>query len=158
MCVCFLQTLYLKNLNPKTSEEDLVSLFARFQRDKGPKVVFRLMKGRMKGQAFVSFEGKFLKQLGTLIQSVTNERKVFSLKGNTFRLFGMTRRAIFAIIQPCAKEIKVFSNKIVKFNLLFNGHCLGRKHPSTLKSWPLFVFKVFVLVWSCYETDFSALQ
>jgi len=45
-------------LNPKITEEDLVSLFVRFQREKGPKLVFRLMKGRMKGQAFVTFEGK----------------------------------------------------------------------------------------------------
>ncbi|KAK3755860.1 hypothetical protein QZH41_014318 [Actinostola sp. cb2023] len=60
-------TLYLKNLNPKVTEEDLVSLFARFQREEGPKIVFRLMKGRMKGQAFVTFEGAIGKLAAVLI-------------------------------------------------------------------------------------------
>ena len=52
------QTLYLKNLNPKVSEADLVALFIKFQHKDGPKIVFRLMKGRMKGQAFVTLPGK----------------------------------------------------------------------------------------------------
>ncbi|XP_046355261.1 RNA-binding protein 41-like [Haliotis rufescens] len=46
--------LYLKNLAALVSERDLVSLFARFQDDK-VKVVYRLMSGRMRGQAFVTF-------------------------------------------------------------------------------------------------------
>ncbi|KAL3879001.1 hypothetical protein ACJMK2_031323 [Sinanodonta woodiana] len=48
--------LYLKNLAPKVTEEDLVSLFIRFQKESGPKIVFRLLTGRMKGQAFVTFD------------------------------------------------------------------------------------------------------
>jgi len=67
---CSLQTLYLKNLNPKVTEEDLVSLFARFQREEGPKIVFRLMKGRMKGQAFVTFEGKLTEISGDRLELI----------------------------------------------------------------------------------------
>ncbi|XP_046563843.1 RNA-binding protein 41-like [Haliotis rubra] len=46
--------LYLKNLSSLVSERDLVSLFGRFEDDK-VKVVYRLMSGRMRGQAFVTF-------------------------------------------------------------------------------------------------------
>lgn len=60
--LCSSQTLYLKNLSAKAKEEDLVALFNRFQREDGPKIVFRLMTGRMKGQAFVTFEGKLCKK------------------------------------------------------------------------------------------------
>lgn len=48
--------LYLKNLSNKVTEEDLVSLFIRFEDEKGPKLIFRLMTGRMKGQAFITFK------------------------------------------------------------------------------------------------------
>ncbi|KAJ8297547.1 hypothetical protein KUTeg_024078, partial [Tegillarca granosa] len=47
--------LYLKNLSSKVTEEDLVSLFIRFEDKSGPKLIFRLMTGRMKGQAFITF-------------------------------------------------------------------------------------------------------
>ncbi|KAK3608954.1 hypothetical protein CHS0354_026283 [Potamilus streckersoni] len=50
------KVLYLKNLAPKVTEEDLVSLFIRFQKESCPKIVFRLLTGRMKGQAFVTFD------------------------------------------------------------------------------------------------------
>lgn len=46
--------LFIKNLHHKTSEADLVSLFIRFQEKQGPKITFRLLKGRMIGQAFVT--------------------------------------------------------------------------------------------------------
>ncbi|XP_048589812.1 RNA-binding protein 41 isoform X1 [Nematostella vectensis] len=49
------KTLFLKNLSNKVKEEDLIRLFLRFQQNGAPKLVFRLMKGRMKGQAFVTF-------------------------------------------------------------------------------------------------------
>eukprot|EP00897_Mesotaenium_endlicherianum_P006670 jgi/Mesen1/6030/ME000308S05225 len=50
------QTLYIKNLSSNVTAEDLVGLFIRFQQEGGEKVVFRLMqRGRMKGQAFVTF-------------------------------------------------------------------------------------------------------
>uniref|UniRef100_A0AC11EMD9 RNA binding motif protein 41 n=1 Tax=Ovis aries TaxID=9940 RepID=A0AC11EMD9_SHEEP len=47
--------LYLKNLSPRVTERDLVSLFARFQEKKGPPIQFRMMTGRMRGQAFITF-------------------------------------------------------------------------------------------------------
>ncbi|XP_012606448.1 RNA-binding protein 41 isoform X1 [Microcebus murinus] len=52
------KVLYLKNLSPQVTEKDLVSLFARFQEKKGPPVEFRLMTGRMRGQAFITFSNK----------------------------------------------------------------------------------------------------
>ncbi|NP_001381052.1 RNA-binding protein 41 isoform 13 [Homo sapiens] len=50
--------LYLKNLSPRVTERDLVSLFARFQEKKGPPIQFRMMTGRMRGQAFITFPNK----------------------------------------------------------------------------------------------------
>ena len=47
----------MKNLSTKVNELDLVSLFIRFQRPAEVKVVFKLMTGRMKGQAFITFHG-----------------------------------------------------------------------------------------------------
>ncbi|XP_019573265.1 RNA-binding protein 41 isoform X1 [Rhinolophus sinicus] len=52
------KVLYLKNLSPQVTERDLVSLFARFQEKKGPPIQFRMMTGRMKGQAFITFPNK----------------------------------------------------------------------------------------------------
>ncbi|XP_013839178.1 RNA-binding protein 41 isoform X1 [Sus scrofa] len=52
------KVLYLKNLSPRVTEKDLVSLFARFQEKKGPPIQFRMMTGRMRGQAFITFPNK----------------------------------------------------------------------------------------------------
>ncbi|KAK7482548.1 hypothetical protein BaRGS_00026149 [Batillaria attramentaria] len=49
--------LYLKNLSPRVSEHDLVALFGRFQKGAGSEVIYKLMTGRMRGQAFVTFSG-----------------------------------------------------------------------------------------------------
>jgi len=43
--------LYLKNLHKKTTEEDLVSLFIRYQQVGEDKIKFKLFRG----QAFVTF-------------------------------------------------------------------------------------------------------
>ena len=52
-----LQVLYLKNLHPKVSEDDLAAVFGHFRvRDGCPRV--RVLAGRMRGQAFVEFDGK----------------------------------------------------------------------------------------------------
>ncbi|XP_039089439.1 RNA-binding protein 41 isoform X3 [Hyaena hyaena] len=56
------KVLYLKNLSPRVTERDLVSLFARFQEKKGPPIQFRMMTGRMKGQAFITFPNKEIAQ------------------------------------------------------------------------------------------------
>ncbi|KAH7445706.1 hypothetical protein KP509_01G021100 [Ceratopteris richardii] len=49
------KVLYVKNLAKDVTEADLVSLFVRYQVEHQP-LLFRLMKkGRMKGQAFVTF-------------------------------------------------------------------------------------------------------
>lgn len=48
------KVLYVKNLGPRVTMKDLVSLFARFQQDSTP-IQFRLLSGRMRGQAFITF-------------------------------------------------------------------------------------------------------
>ena len=60
MHVFVFQTLYLKNLGNKVTERDLASLFIRYQTPEAPRIIFKLMKGRMRGQAFVTFDSKFL--------------------------------------------------------------------------------------------------
>ncbi|TRZ06729.1 hypothetical protein HGM15179_020378, partial [Zosterops borbonicus] len=49
------KVLYLKNLGPRVTVKDLVSLFARFQKEDSPLIQFRLLSGRMRGQAFITF-------------------------------------------------------------------------------------------------------
>ncbi|RLV98395.1 hypothetical protein DV515_00010801, partial [Chloebia gouldiae] len=49
------KVLYLKNLGPRVTVKDLVSLFARFQEEDSPLIQFRLLSGRMRGQAFITF-------------------------------------------------------------------------------------------------------
>ncbi|XP_010567198.1 PREDICTED: RNA-binding protein 41 isoform X1 [Haliaeetus leucocephalus] len=49
------KVLYLKNLGPRVTVKDLVSLFARFQKEDSPPIQFRLLSGRMRGQAFITF-------------------------------------------------------------------------------------------------------
>uniref|UniRef100_A0A8C5TS90 RNA-binding protein 41 n=1 Tax=Malurus cyaneus samueli TaxID=2593467 RepID=A0A8C5TS90_9PASS len=49
------KVLYLKNLAPRVTMKDLVSLFARFQKEDSPLIQFRLLSGRMRDQAFITF-------------------------------------------------------------------------------------------------------
>jgi len=51
-------TLYLKNLHHKVTEEDLMAVFGHYQIQSGGKLTFRLLTGKMKGQAFVGFPSK----------------------------------------------------------------------------------------------------
>ena len=48
--------LFIKNLHRNVSLNELASLFIKFQQDSVPKIRFRLLSGRMKGQAFVEFD------------------------------------------------------------------------------------------------------
>lgn len=50
--------LYLKNLPNKISENELGSLFLRFQMSNCSPIKFRIMSGRMRGQAFITFDSK----------------------------------------------------------------------------------------------------
>ena len=54
-----LQVLFLKNLSSKVTREDLVALFNRYHKTTGETTEYKLMTGRMKGQAFVTFQSKF---------------------------------------------------------------------------------------------------
>ncbi|KAM3869067.1 RNA-binding protein 41 [Diretmus argenteus] len=48
------KVLCVKNLSAQASAGQLVALFSRFQPDGGPPVLYRLLTGRMKGQAFIT--------------------------------------------------------------------------------------------------------
>lgn len=53
-----LQVLCVKNLSPQASVAQLVALFSRFEQENGLPVVYRLLTGRMKGQAFITLPGE----------------------------------------------------------------------------------------------------
>ncbi|KAM9846448.1 RNA-binding protein 41, partial [Aulostomus maculatus] len=48
------KVLCVKNLSAQASVAQLVGLFSRFEEDKGPPVLYRLLTGRMRGQAFIT--------------------------------------------------------------------------------------------------------
>ncbi|KAM9728889.1 RNA-binding protein 41 isoform 1-T2 [Menidia menidia] len=48
------KVLCVKNLSTQASVAQLVELFSRFERKGGPPVLYRLLTGRMKGQAFIT--------------------------------------------------------------------------------------------------------
>ncbi|XP_047476187.1 RNA-binding protein 41-like [Penaeus chinensis] len=50
------QTLYIKNLPHKMSQRELAAIFGHFESLQGPKIVYRILDGRMRGQAFVTFQ------------------------------------------------------------------------------------------------------
>ena len=52
------KTLYVKNLSHKVSPHDLASLFGHFEPKVGPKILYRILNGRMRGQAFITFQDK----------------------------------------------------------------------------------------------------
>jgi len=49
------KVLYVTNLDNNIAAEDLVSIFARFQEPGKDKIGFKLMDGKMKGKAFITF-------------------------------------------------------------------------------------------------------
>ncbi|GFR24568.1 RNA-binding protein 41 [Trichonephila clavata] len=49
------KTLYVKNLHPKITEQELRSVFGRFEEENKALIGYRICTGRMKGQAFVTF-------------------------------------------------------------------------------------------------------
>ena len=63
--VLSLQVLFLKNLSAKVKREDLVALFNRYHTNSSEKIDYKLMTGRMKGQAFVTFQSKLYRSFFT---------------------------------------------------------------------------------------------
>ena len=51
----------MKNLSAQASVAQLVALFSRFEAEGGPALRYRLLTGRMKGQAFITLPGNQLK-------------------------------------------------------------------------------------------------
>ena len=49
----------MKNLHHKVTEKDLIAIFGQFQGNGEDPVLIRLMKGKMKGQAFIEFHSEF---------------------------------------------------------------------------------------------------
>jgi RNA recognition motif-containing protein len=54
----YLQVLFVKNLSNRIKEADLVSVFGHLDNQGQQRIIYRLMTGRMKGQAFVTFPSK----------------------------------------------------------------------------------------------------
>ncbi|TKS83149.1 RNA-binding protein 41 [Collichthys lucidus] len=50
------KVLCVKNLSAQASVSQLVALFSRFEQENGPPVIYRLLTGRMKGQAFITLQ------------------------------------------------------------------------------------------------------
>ncbi|KAL2094702.1 hypothetical protein ACEWY4_009421 [Coilia grayii] len=50
--------LCVKNLSPRATVAQLVSLFSRFQHSDRPPILYRLLTGRLKGQAFITLSDK----------------------------------------------------------------------------------------------------
>jgi hypothetical protein len=48
----------VKNLSNRVKETDLVSVFGHLDNQGHQRIIYRLMTGRMKGQAFVTFPSK----------------------------------------------------------------------------------------------------
>lgn len=48
----------MKNLSRQASVAQLVALFSRFERENQPPVLYRLLTGRMRGQAFITLPGQ----------------------------------------------------------------------------------------------------
>nr|XP_015207029.1 PREDICTED: RNA-binding protein 41 [Lepisosteus oculatus] len=49
------KVLFVRNLSPRASLAQLVSVFSRFQPPRAPVLRYRLLTGRLKGQAFITF-------------------------------------------------------------------------------------------------------
>ncbi|KAG2463973.1 RBM41 protein, partial [Polypterus senegalus] len=49
------KVLYLKNLSPRATLSHLISLFSVYQSPASPPLLYRLLTGRLKGQAFITF-------------------------------------------------------------------------------------------------------
>lgn len=49
------RTLYIKNLSARVSPKDLAAVMGHFESCDGPRILYRILGGRMKGQAFVTF-------------------------------------------------------------------------------------------------------
>uniref|UniRef100_A0A8C6Y2X9 RNA binding motif protein 41 n=1 Tax=Naja naja TaxID=35670 RepID=A0A8C6Y2X9_NAJNA len=60
------KVLYMKNLSRNATVKDLLPLFSRFQEKDAPPLHLRLLSGRMRGQAFLTFPSKYLASVGGL--------------------------------------------------------------------------------------------
>ena len=58
-----MQVLYIKNLHPKASEDDLQAVFGLFRQEGSEWPKIRLMTGRMRGQAFIEFDCEYKSSL-----------------------------------------------------------------------------------------------
>ncbi|CAG4990412.1 unnamed protein product [Colias eurytheme] len=54
------KVLYLKNIAPSVTEDKLAILFNQFQLENGSPIEVKLLSGRMRGQAFVTFQSEDL--------------------------------------------------------------------------------------------------
>uniref|UniRef100_A0A8C5WSJ9 RNA binding motif protein 41 n=1 Tax=Laticauda laticaudata TaxID=8630 RepID=A0A8C5WSJ9_LATLA len=73
------KVLYMKNLSRNATVKDLLPLFSRFQEKDAPPLRLRLLSGRMRGQAFLTFPSKYLASVGGPGQSLPSSTKPSSL-------------------------------------------------------------------------------
>lgn len=66
----------MKNLSPQASVAQLVALFSRFEQESGPPVLYRLLTGRLKGQAFITLPGESNRSDEWRFIEVNGERSV----------------------------------------------------------------------------------
>lgn len=66
------KVLYVKNLHPRVSSDDLKAIFDRYSAGDGNRVTVRLMTGRMKGQAFIEFPCKHIRVLSIRVTNITS--------------------------------------------------------------------------------------
>lgn len=55
-----LQVLCVRNLSKQASLAQLVAIFSRFEQERAPPLRYRLLTGRMRGQAFITLPGPSL--------------------------------------------------------------------------------------------------
>nr|XP_033802276.1 RNA-binding protein 41 isoform X4 [Geotrypetes seraphini] len=96
---CYGRVLYLKNLHPRTTVKELISLFARFQQADGPQIQFRLLTGRMRGQAFITFPSAEVAQKALLLVNG------FCLRGKPVVIEFGKNKAESSVHQPCSSAL-----------------------------------------------------
>ncbi|KAK2826988.1 hypothetical protein Q7C36_017914 [Tachysurus vachellii] len=111
--------LCVKNMSPRASLSQLVALFSRFQKDDTNPIVYRILTGRLKGQAFITFSDKETAQAA--LDTV-----------NGYRLQGKVLVIEFARERGQAKTEDSPENHIIKEStaqkdLSTSGHAVTRR-------------------------------
>ncbi|XP_030065891.1 RNA-binding protein 41 [Microcaecilia unicolor] len=99
------KVLYLKNLHPRTTVRELISLFARFQQADEPQIQFRLLTGRMRGQAFITFPSAEVAQKALLLVNG------YILRGKPVVIEFGKNKAESSVHQPCSSTLSTMGTE-----------------------------------------------